>query len=177
MRIAVYCGSDFGNNPEFADAAKLLGRWIGESGNSLIYGGGDSGLMGTVAKEVHDLGAEVIGVVPGNVDFIKDRPHPYVSELIVTENMSSRKQTMLDKADAFVALPGGTGTIDEISEAITLTKIGVFDKKCILFNYDGFYEPFKQMFETMENAGFLKGEDMKHVLFASDIEEIEAFFK
>jgi hypothetical protein len=115
--------------------------------------------------------------VPGNVDFIKDRPQPYVTELITTVNMSERKQKMLELADAFIALPGGIGTLDEISEAITLTKIGVFDKKCVLFNHNGFYEPFKKMMDEMENAGFLRPENMRHVLFSGEVDEIDRFFE
>lgn len=175
MKIAVYCGSDSGNNPEFTEAAKELGRWIGERGNTLVYGAGNAGLMGTIAGAVHDFGCEIIGVIPGDVDFIKNRPQPYVSELITTKNMSERKEKMLELADVFIALPGGTGTLDEISEAITLTKIGVFNKPCILFNRNGFYNSLKQLFDEMESAGFLTKEGMRHVLFSDNVEEIEKY--
>lgn len=175
MKIAVYCGSDFGQNPIYVAAARELGRWIGENKYTLVYGGGEAGLMGAVSKEAHDAGCQVIGVVPGNVDFIKDRPQPYVTELIVTKNMSDRKEKMLELADVFIALPGGIGTLDEITEAITLTKIGVFDKPCILFNRNNFYEPFRQMLEEMEKAGFLTADSIKHVLFSDDVEEIGRF--
>ena len=177
MKIAVYCGSDFGKEPIYVEAARELGKWIGANKHSLVYGGGEAGLMGVVAKEVHEAGCEVIGVVPGNVDFIKDRPQPYVTELITTENMSDRKAKMLELADVFIALPGGIGTLDEISEAITLTKIGVFNKPCILFNRNGFYEPLRKMFDEMENAGFLTEESMKHVLFSDDVIEIGQFIR
>ncbi len=175
MKIAVYCGSGFGKDPIYTEAAGELGRWIADNHHTLVYGGGDSGLMGTVAKAVFDLGSEVIGVIPGNVDFIKNRPQPYVTELIVSENMSERKGKMLELADAFIALPGGIGTLDEISEVITLTKIGVFDKKCILFNRNNFYEPFRVMLDDMEKAGFIDPGSMNHVLFSDDVEEIGKF--
>lgn len=177
MKIAVYCGSDFGNNEAFTKAAADLGRWLGQAGHSLVYGGGNSGLMGLVAKEVHQAGQTVIGVIPGDVPFIKDRPQPYVTELIVAANMSERKQKMLELAEAFIALPGGIGTLDEISEAITLTKIGVFQKKTVMLNEENFYEPFKRQLEQMEQAGFLKPEAMGHVLFSEDLKEIEGFLK
>ena len=177
MKIAVYCGSDFGNNEEYTKAARELGQRIGQSKYTLIYGGGESGLMGAVAKEVHAEGSEVIGVIPGNVEFIKSRPQPYVTKLITTTNMSERKQKMLDLADVFIALPGGIGTLDEISEAITLTKIGVFQKPCILFNRNSFYAPMKNMFEKMEQEGFWRKESMRYVLFSDDLEEMEAFIK
>lgn len=177
MKIAVYCGSGSGNDPLYAQAAAELGEWIGENKDTLIYGGGESGLMGEVACKVHEAGCEVVGVVPGNVDFIKNRPQPFVTELITTQNMSDRKQTMLELADVFIALPGGIGTLDEISEAITLTKIGVFDKPCIFFNRNGFYDPLKSMFDEMEKAGFWDKASMKHVLFSDDTKEIGAFIR
>ncbi len=177
MKIAVYCGSDFGTVHAYKEAATQLGQWIASSGNTLVYGGGDSGLMGETAKQVHSNGNQVIGVIPGNVGFIAERPQPYCTEVIITESMSARKQKMLDLADAFIALPGGTGTLDEITEALTLTKIGVFRKACIFFNRNGFYEPVKTMFAEMEKAGFLTPSSMSHVLFSDDPLEIEAFIK
>ena len=163
MNIAVYCGSDFGNQDVYKRAATELGKWIGKNNHTLVYGGGESGLMGAVAKEVHEAGSTVIGVIPGNVEFIKARPQ--------------RKQQMMELADVFLALPGGIGTLDEISEVITLTKIGVFQKPCILFNRNSFYEPLKTMFTQMEQAGFWWKESMRHVLFSDDLEEISAFIE
>ncbi len=177
MIIAVFCGSDFGTVSAYTEMAREIGKWIGQSRNTLIYGGGEAGLMGTVAEEVHNAGCEVIGVVPGNVDFIKDRPQPFVTELIVSKNMSERKEYMFENADVFIALPGGIGTLDEISEAATLTKIGVFNKPCILINKNGFYNPIMDMFSKMTDAGFLLEESMKHVLFSDDIKEIDSFIR
>lgn len=173
MKIAVYCGSDFGKEECYTEAAKELGSWIAKKGYTLVYGGGEAGLMGEVAREAHDAGCEVIGVVPENVAFIKNRPQPYVTKLIHAADMSERKAKMLELADAFIALPGGIGTLDEISEAITLTKIGMFDKPCILFNKNGFYEPLRKMFDEMIRAGFLWEKSMEKVLFSDDIDEIE----
>lgn len=175
MNIAVYCGSDYGKGPDYKEAAKALGCWIAENGHSLVYGAGDAGLMGIVAKEVHEKGGKVYGVIPGNVDFIRNRPQPYCTEVFVEENMSARKQRMLNLADVFVALPGGTGTLDEIAEALTLTKIGVFDKPCILFNKSGFYEPLKALFDKMKETGFIEEGGIDHVLFSDDTAEIAEF--
>lgn len=177
MKIAVYCGSTLGNNPRIVEKVKELGKWMGENGHTLIYGGGDAGLMGTIAKEVHAYQNPVIGVLPGNVSFICSRPQPYCSEVIIAKNMNERKQVMLEKADAFIALPGGIGTLDEISEAITLTKIGVFSKPSICFNVDGFYTPFQHMLEEMSQTDFLNGKEMTHVLFSENISCIESFLK
>lgn len=175
MKIAVYCGSGMGNNSAYQKSAAELGTWIGKTGHVLVFGGGDTGLMGITAKAAKENGAKVIGVVPSDVEFIKNRPQPYCDEIIYTKNMSERKQAMMEMSDAFIALPGGIGTIDEISEAITLTKIGVFNKKSVLINTDGFYESLKQLFTVMCDSDFLREEEMKHVLFSADIVEIENF--
>ena len=177
MKIAVYCGSTFGSDPAFEQAARRLGRWLGDSGHTLVYGGGESGLMGAVASEVFARGGQVIGVLPGNVRFICERPQPWCTQVITEPDMNSRKQRMLELADAFIALPGGTGTLDEISEVITLTKLGVFAKRSVLFNTRGFYEPFRQMIGEMERCGFIGPGEMAHVLYSDDPEEIGAFLQ
>lgn len=177
MKIAVYCGSGIGNNPNFVSKTEKLGKWIRENGHSLIYGGGDEGLMGCIAKEVFKGGNEVIGVLPGDIGFICSRPQPYCTKVIVAKNMNERKQEMLDLADAFIALPGGIGTLDEMSEAITLTKIGKFNKKCILYDVDSFYSTFKLVLDTMITNEFLRKEECEHVLFSDNIDEIESFLQ
>lgn len=175
MKIAVYCASVFGGNREYVKAARELGKWIGKSKHTLVYGGGESGLMGIVAEEVYAAGNEVIGVVPGNVEFINSRPQPYTTKLITTMDMSERKQKMVELADVFIALPGGIGTLDEISEAIVLTKIAELQKPCILFNRNNFYTPLQELLKKMDQAGFLWGDHIEHVLFSDHLNEIEAF--
>lgn len=172
MNIAVYCGSGYGTNEAFVEAARELGEWIGKAGHTLVYGGGESGLMGEVSKSAKACGARVIGVLPGDVDFIANRPQPYCDEVIRAKNMSERKATMLDLADAFVALPGGIGTLDEISEAITLTKIGVFDKKAFLINREGFWENFRMMMKTMVDCDFMTESDTAKVFFVESASQI-----
>lgn len=175
MKIAVYCGSDFGVEPAYRACARALGEWIGSKGHTLVYGGGDAGIMGEVASAAFSAGSRNIGVLPGNVPFILERPQPYCAEVLVEENMSTRKQRMLELADAFIALPGGIGTLDEITEAITLSKIGVFRKPCILYNEKGYYEPLRAMLGGMEKAGFLAEAYRELVLFSADLAEIERF--
>jgi len=175
MTIAVYCGSSGGNEPAYQDAARTLGAWIGENGHTLIYGGGQSGLMGLVAQQVYERDGRVIGVLPQNVSFIRSRPQPYCTELITCESMSARKQRMLELADAFFALPGGIGTLDEITEAITLTHIGVFEKPSVLFNVNGYYEPLRAMLKKMRDAAFFRVGKKPYVLFSDDLREIGAF--
>lgn len=177
MKIAVYCGSGFGNNCQFAHSACELGEWIGKNGHSLVYGGGESGLMGEVAKSAKQNGAYITGVIPVDVDFIAKRPQPYCNEVLKTKNMSERKAKMLEISDAFIALPGGIGTLDEISEAITLTKLNVYNKKSILFNKCGYYEPLKEMFQEMIKTDFMKAEDISKVCFAETVKQIEEFLR
>lgn len=177
MNIAVYCGSSFGNDEKYRLSAEKLGAWIGEHGHTLIYGGGDAGLMGEVAKSAFSQGCKVIGVLPGNVEFICSRPQPYCTQVIRTADMATRKQKMLELADVYVALPGGIGTMDEITEAITMIRIGTYAKKAVFFNTDGYYESFRQMMQQMMNAGFLAGDAGKDVLFSEDPEEIGSFME
>lgn len=174
MKIAVYCGSGFGRGEQWREAAKRLGAWIGEQGHTLVYGGGEAGLMGEVAQAAFSRGSRVIGVVPGNVEFIRSRPQPYCTEVQVMANMSARKQRMLELADAFVALPGGIGTLDEITEAITLTRIGVFRKPAVLVNTADYYAHFRQMLADMAKAGFIE-EALPYVLFSDDMTKIADF--
>ena len=175
MKIAVYCASGEGKKETYRDAAAELGKWIGENGHTLVFGGGNIGLMGIVASEAFQHGANVIGVLPADVDFINNRPQPYCTEVIREKNMAARKDRMLHLADAFIALPGGIGTLDEVTEAIVLTRIHVFDKPVVLFNTEGFYEPFRQMLDTMIEAGFLTKDEK--TLFSDDLNEISAFIQ
>lgn len=169
MKLAVYCASGMGADPIYAGFARQLGQWIAAQGHTLVYGGGDSGLMGEVAREVFTHGGHVTGVLPGNVPFICSRPQPWCTQVITAADMTERKKTMLELADAFLALPGGTGTIDEISETITLTKIGVFNKPSVLLNVKGFYEPLRSMFDLMTREGFIQPGSMDHVYYTDDL--------
>lgn len=173
MKIAVYCGSGSGNNPNFITKTKELGQWFSKYQHTLIFGGGNEGLMGIIAKEAYTGGCEVIGVLPKDIPFIRSRKQPYCTKVLEEANMNARKQKMLELADVFIALPGGIGTLDEISEVITLSKIGKIDKKCICYNIDGFYDPFKLFLQEMVQCGFLKEKDMELVLFLDTIEEVE----
>ena len=177
MKIAVYCASSMGKGHIYRDMAATLGRWLGRNGHTLIYGGGDAGLMGVVAQAAYESGSHVIGVLPGNVSFICDRPQPWCTEVLTESDMSARKQRMLELADAFFALPGGTGTLDEMTEVITLTKIGVFRKPSVLIDVDGFYSPFRLMLDRMTETGFIGPGEMEHVLFSDDLTEIDGFLK
>lgn len=133
MNIAVYCGSASGNRPSFTEGAKALGSWIAQNGHTLVYGGSRTGLMGATADAVLAGGGKVIGVIP-DVKLIQERRHPGLTECIETKDMAERKQKMIELADAYVALPGGPGTLDEISEVICLARLGIENKACVLFD-------------------------------------------
>lgn len=175
MNVTVFCGSAPGNEPIYTKSAADLGKWIAENGYSLVYGGGDAGLMGIVAAAAKENGAYVIGVVPGDVAFIRDRAHPYCDRVIISPDMDSRKRTMMDMAGMFVALPGGCGTLDEITEVITLTKLRKYNSPAVFFNVAGYYEPLKEFFCGMEKNGFSDGSEREWLLFSDDLDEIKRF--
>lgn len=172
MNITVYLGASFGNDPMFEKAIKELGKWIGESGNSLVYGGSKSGLMGLLAESAIHSGARVTGVEP---QFFIDMGLEYdeIDELIVTEDMAQRKTKMIDLGDAFIAFPGGTGTLEEISEVMSKVCLGHLTSPCIIYNLDGFYDSFKTLLEHMIEKGLLSREKMNGIYFAESLDDIK----
>ena len=173
MNITVYCGSRFGENSVFKDRAVELGSWIVESGHNLVYGGGNVGLMGTVANTVLEGGAKVYGIIP---EFLLDQEkgHEGLYTLEIVKSMPERKTRMINLGDAFIALPGGPGTLEEISEIISLRRLNRTEKPCILYNIEGFYEPLRKLIEEMVAADFLPAEDLSKVVFVSNLDEIKA---
>lgn len=155
MKIAVFCGSSMGVDPVYAQATAELGRFFGEQGIDVVYGGGNVGLMGTVAQACLDVGGNVYGVIPEALQE-KEIAHPSLTELKVVADMHERKAEMARLADAFVALPGGAGTLEEIFEAWTWAQLGYHTKPCAFYNTNGYYEPLKDMISTMTTSGFLK---------------------
>lgn len=153
-RLCVYCGSSNGNDRRFAEAAAALGNVMAAEGIDLVYGGGRAGLMGIVADQVLQGNREVIGVIPRHlVD--REAAHYGVTELLEVETMHERKALMIDRADAFVALPGGLGTLEEISEVLSWAQLGLHGKPIGLLNVNGFYDPFLRFFEHLVDAGFV----------------------
>ncbi|MEI2387037.1 TIGR00730 family Rossman fold protein [Breoghania sp. JC706] len=153
--ICVYCGSGAGTDPAYREAAAELGREMARAGIRLVYGGGSVGLMGIVARSVLENGGDVTGIIPR---FLKDREEMLedVCELIVTEDMHERKKLMFERADAFVALPGGIGTLEETVEMMTWAQLGQHAKPVLLANIKGFWEPFRQLLEHMRRDGFIR---------------------
>lgn len=171
MNITVYLGSSEGIRPVFRQAAQELGEWIGRNGHTLIYGGSEMGLMGVLADAVIKEGGKVIGVEPRF--FVEEEvQHKGITELIVTETMAERKQKMIELGDAFIAFPGGLGTLEEITEVITLCKLRRIEKPFCLLNIDGYYEPLRKLLFHMVEEGFLERGWAESVRFADSVGEV-----
>lgn len=171
MNITVYLGSNAGNDLELKRAVRALGTWIGTAGHALIYGGSKSGLMGELAESVLLAGGEVTGVEP---QFFIDAGYVYdaITRLIVTRDMSERKAKMIELGDAFLAFPGGTGTLEEIAEIMSKVSLGHLDAPCILYNLNGYYEGLKTQLAHMIDMGLSSTEKQKGILFADNMEEV-----
>ncbi|MFO1053592.1 MAG: TIGR00730 family Rossman fold protein [Planctomycetota bacterium] len=166
-RVCVYCGSRTGEDPAFADAARRLGSEIARRGLELVYGGASVGLMGIVADAVLAGGGAVRGVIPTNL-FVKEVAHFGITELIEVSSMHERKARMAELADAFVALPGGFGTLEEIFEALTWTQIGIHRKPCALLDVSGYFAPLLDFLDGTVRAGFVSPRNREHLIAESD---------
>ena len=152
--LCVYCGSRPGNSPEFAAVAREVGAWIGQRGGQLVYGGGHNGLMGILADAALAAGARVIGVIPKAL-VEKEWAHTGCTELHIVENMHERKRIMAEHADAFLALPGGIGTLEEFFEVWTWRQLGYHDKPVGLLNMNGFYDSLLTFLDSAVTTGFM----------------------
>ena len=169
--ICVYCGSGPGSNPRFIEAAITLGKVLAEKRIRLVYGGGSIGLMGALATSVLDHGGTVTGIIP---DFLTSRENALtrVQELIVTPDMHERKRLMFERSDAFVALPGGVGTLEELVEQMTWKQLGRHSKPILLANIDGFWEPLLALLAHMRATQFIRPTLDVDVLKAERVEDI-----
>ena len=166
MNITVYLGANEGSDPALKQAVEELGRWIGESGNALVYGGSRSGLMG----------GEVTGVEP---QFFIDSEVQYdgLTRLIVTQDMTERKTRMIELGDAFIAFPGGTGTLEEIAEVMSKVSLGHLDAPCILYDLDGYYAGLKALLAHMVEMGLSSPERQNGIYFVKNLDEIKSVLK
>ena len=169
-RICVYCGSSTGHNSNFEKAARELGVEIGRRKLGLVYGGSSVGLMGTVADAVLDEGGEVQGVIPEKLKK-REVAHHHLSELHVTENMHQRKALMAQLSDAFIALPGGFGTFEELIETITWIQLGIHHQPLVLFNVDGYYDPLINFVDQAVDQGFIKNSNREILRVAGTVAE------
>ena len=169
--VCVYCGSSPGTEAAFTEAAVRLGKIFAENEVRLVYGGGSVGLMGSVAESVIDHGGEVTGIIP---EFLtrRERPKKLAQELIVTRDMHERKQTMFERADAFVALPGGIGTLEELVEQMTWAQLGRHKKPILIANIADYWSPLLSLIEHMRAVKFMPAAAQMEILVAKRVEDI-----
>ena len=155
--VCVYCGSSPGNDPAYLEAGKILGRSIGEAGLRLVYGGGTKGIMGAVAQGTMEAGGKVTGIIPRFLmnKEATEKALGQLDELVVTEDMHERKHRMFEESDAFVTLPGGIGTLEEVIEIMTWAQLGQHTKPIVLANINGFWDPLSTLLDHMRDAGFI----------------------
>lgn len=175
MNIAVYCASRPGNDPAFARDAYEVGSWIGKHGHTLVYGGSFTGLMGQVASGCLDAGGEVIGVIP-RIDELVARQNPRLSRVIFTKDMADRRSEMIRLSDGFIALPGGLGTFDEVTEVLSLKSLDLVKGKVAFFDTLNYYSQLRSAFEAILEHGFGEKEYFSQVGFVNSVEALEAFF-
>jgi uncharacterized protein (TIGR00730 family) len=169
-KICVYCGSGPGTDPAYIDAAVALGTLMAKNGIGLIYGGGTVGMMGAVGRAVLDHGGEVTGIIP---EFLMTRERAARGhELIVTQDMHERKRMMFEMADAFVALPGGVGTLEEVVEQMTWAQLGRHRKPILLANISGFWAPLCALLDHMKKLEFIRGDLNFDLLVADTVDDI-----
>ncbi|WP_332740626.1 TIGR00730 family Rossman fold protein [Hydrogenophaga sp.] len=166
--ICVYCGSRPGTSPAFADAARAVGQWIGQHGGQLVYGGGSNGLMGIVANATLAAGGQVVGIIPKAL-VEREWAHHGCTELHVVDNMHERKRLMADKADAFLALPGGIGTFEEFFEAWTWRQLGYHDKPVGLLNVAGYYDGLMAFMRSSVEQQFMGDAQMDLIRVDADM--------
>lgn len=176
MNITVYCGSNFGDNPHFEEAARNLGAWIARAGHTLVYGGSSVGLMGAVSRAAIEGGTLVIGVEPAFFIEAGVAQHD-LTELFVCDTMGERKAKMIELGDAFVAFPGGTGTLEEIAEVMSMVSLRQLDAPCILYNLNGYYDSLEALLNEMICKGLSSAQRQAGIHFAADLAQIRAFLE
>ncbi|MDF1695039.1 MAG: TIGR00730 family Rossman fold protein [Saprospiraceae bacterium] len=169
--LAVYCGSSKGTNPLYTQQAKALGQAMVKYNFHLVFGAGNVGLMGIIADEILRLGGEVVGVIPQHlVDM--EVAHTGLTELIITDTMHERKAIMAERADGFIAMPGGIGTLEEIIEVMTWTQLGLHQKPIGFLNTNQFYSQLFNFFEHMMQEKFLKSHPIDQLICEADVEDL-----
>jgi uncharacterized protein (TIGR00730 family) len=170
-RVCVYCGSSPGKDPAFSTAATRLGETLADAGVALVYGGGSVGMMGAIATAMQARGGEIIGIIPG---FLSGRENAFrgAHEVVVTRDMHERKRIMFERSDAFVALPGGIGTLEELVEQLTWAQLGRHKKPILLANINGFWNGLLGVFEHMDRSGYIHSGTRLNYLVTEDVEKI-----
>lgn len=169
--VAIYCGSSLGNSPRYVEVAQQMGRELASRNLRMVYGGGNVGLMGAAADAALEAGGEVIGVIPRQL-IDREMAHSGLGELEVVETMAQRKTRMEELADAFICLPGGVGTLEELVEVLTMQQLGHVQGPVGLVNVDGFWEPFMRTLEAMAACGFVQSRYIDAIALSSEPAEI-----
>lgn len=175
MNITVYCGAAEGNDPEYIVRARELGAWMAEKGHRLIYGAGNSGMMGAVSDALIEGGGEAIGVTP-QFFVLAEETRDDLTEVVIADDMSTRRNWMIEHGDAYIALPGGMGTLDEIGEVMTYKRLGLLgelNKPVMIYNVNGYYDRFFDFLEDMLAQGFCRQLDYDNVIEVTCIADIE----
>ena len=166
-KICIFCGSSMGFDPIYREKAAEMGRALAENHCELLYGGGNVGLMNVIAEEMKQRHCKIVGTITQHLlDMRVGRPD--IDELIVVETMSERKKILEDKADAFIAMPGGVGTMDEFFEVMVLSQLRVFDKPVALFNVNGYYDDIVRFIERATKEGFIHSEHANNIIVSDD---------
>ena len=170
--IAVYCGHQFGTNPQFKRDAAAVGRMLAKSGIRMVFGGGDVGLMGTVATAALKNSGEVIGVSTDDVIAMQEPAHDEI-EVQVVDGVNERKHIMYEESDAFIILPGGIGTLNELTDILTMQQIGETTKPLFFLNTDGFWNPLTRLLKHMKKNGFIVRTDSYNIFHAETVAELK----
>ena len=174
MKICIFCSANQQIDPDFFPLTAELGRWAADHGHTIVYGGVNQGLMECVAEAVHQKGGRTIGVVPMLVEK-SGRASQYTDVEIPCDNLSDRKQLMMDQADVFVALPGGIGTLDEVFTVAASATIGYHRKLVVLYNMKEFWNPLIQLFDELQRRGMVRGSWQQYVKVAQTLDEIVSY--
>ena len=176
MKIGIFCSANAHIDPDFFHFTEELGRWIAAQGHSIVFGGVNMGLMECVAKAMKQAGGHTIGVVPSIVEET-GRTSQFNDEVISCQNLSERKQLMLDESDVFIAFPGGIGTLDEVFTIAASYTIGYHHKRVILYNMKGFWDSTIQMLDDLQQRGVVRGQWRDYIQVATTLEEIKALLR
>ena len=174
MKITVYCGAAEGMDPEYIERARELGAWMAVKGHTLIYGAGNSGMMGAVSDALIEGGGEAIGVTP-RFFILAEETRDDLAEVVISDDMSTRRSWMIENGDAFIALPGGMGTLDEITEVMTYKRLGLLgkvNKPVMVYNVNGYYDRFFSFLDDMREQGFCRQLDRDNVIEVTCLEDI-----
>ena len=174
MNITVYCGAAEGMDPEYIVRARELGAWMAANGHTLVYGAGNSGMMGAVSDALIEGGGEAIGVTP-RFFILAEETRDDLAEVVISDDMSTRRNWMIENGDAFIALPGGMGTLDEITEVMTYKRLGLLgkvNKPVMIYNVNGYYDRFFRFLDDMLEQGFCRQLDRDNVIEVTCLEDI-----